>query len=58
MEIVTMTNDKLNKIVSYMQALLEKLRRSRFSNGLKVGIAGLVLLAVGFNLFYFSTLYQ
>jgi regulator of protease activity HflC (stomatin/prohibitin superfamily) len=47
-----MTNDPLNQIVSSMQAIMEKLQKSKWLNGLKLGIAGLVLIVIGLNLFF------
>jgi hypothetical protein len=45
-----MTNDQLNKILSFIHASKETLRKLKLGLGLKTGLAGLLLLVIGFNL--------
>ena len=47
-----MTNDQLNKILSRIQALKEKLRTFNLTNGLKIGLAVIVLLVIAYNLLF------
>jgi regulator of protease activity HflC (stomatin/prohibitin superfamily) len=51
-ENVIMTNDQLNEILSFIHASKEKLRKLKLGNGLKMGLAGLVLLVIGLNAFF------
>ena len=46
-----MTNDQLNKILSFIHAKKEALRKLKLGLGLKTALAGFVLLVVGVNLF-------
>jgi hypothetical protein len=45
-----MTNNRLNNILSFLHASKETLRKLKLEIGLKMGLAGLLLLIIGFNL--------
>ena len=47
-----MTNDQLNKILSFIHASKETLRKLKLGFGLKIGLAGLMLLVIGYNLLF------
>lgn len=47
-----MTNDQLNKILSYIHNSKQMLRNLQLVNGLKLGLAALVLLVIGYNLLF------
>ncbi len=47
-----MTNDQLNKILSYIHASKEMLRKLKLANGLKIGLVALVLLVIAYNMFF------
>jgi regulator of protease activity HflC (stomatin/prohibitin superfamily) len=46
------TNDQLNKILSFIHAFKQSLGKLKLGIGLKIGLAGLVLFIIGFNLFF------
>ncbi len=47
-----MTHDPMNKVLSYLSIMKENLSKLKLTIGLKIGLAVLVLLAVGYNLFF------
>ncbi len=47
-----MTSDQLDKIVAFIQASKERLETLKLSRWLKIGLAALVLIVVGYNLFF------
>ena len=47
-----MTNDQLEKILSFIHASKEMLRKLKLGFGLKAGLAVLVLIVIGYNMFF------
>lgn len=47
-----MTNDQLNKILSFIHASKEWFRKQKLIGGFKIILAGLVLMAIGYNLLF------
>jgi regulator of protease activity HflC (stomatin/prohibitin superfamily) len=47
-----MPPDQMNKIVSRSHAIKDRLKNLKFLNGSKIGLAVILLLVIGFNLFF------
>ena len=47
-----MAHDPLSRILPYIHAVKESLRKLKLTNGLKIGLAGLALLVIGYNMFF------
>jgi hypothetical protein len=48
----SMPPDQMNKIVSRSHAIKDRLKNLKFLNGSKIGLAVILLLVIGFNLFF------